>query len=655
MKLPGRLLLVSLVFLVLPWAGCQYLQEVETALRQGQVRSLMATAGMTASVLEARLPAVAEIPRPATAHDLYAYRLENPPTLDGFGDDWGLPPGALIPLDDRRAIRHAAGLHGNFVYLFIEVDAPAVQHAEPGIAGDRLMVAAGWDEAVIAVAAPGPFRLTRPLRITGAWTDTTRGFQVELRLPLTATRDRLGFRVIRNDGKQAATYEGLPGRLVHPRPALAEELAGLAQAGARLSVVNSTGWRLAATPSTGDDAVRDTPPGGLVGWIYRVAVGDGPPSAPRPVREPGRLTGAEVESALAGEPGQAWYGSDVEGRALLSVAVPVSSDGQIVGAVVAEQDTRAILTLRDQALSRLLGLTLGASLAAGAVLLGFALWLSLRIRRLAAATRGGDTGGGVLPETLPGTGDRDELGDLARRFEALIARVGEHNRYLETLGQKLTHELRTPIAVVRSSLDNLEAGASPEDAAGYVARARQGADRLAALVQALGAATRIEEALSVRENQSVNLARLITELATAYSGAHPGHRFAAAVTDDREAMVTGSPDLLAQMVDKLVDNAVDFTAPGEVIVLGLERAGKQARLSVSNPGEPIPDRLKERLFERMASDRPADGGGTTHLGLGLYIARTIARHHGGDIMASNTPDGVCFSIDLPLCEDPDRD
>ncbi len=205
--------------------------------------------------------------------------------------------------------------------------------------------------------------------------------------------------------------------------------------------------------------------------------------------------------------------------------------------------------------------------------------------------------------------------------------------------------------MVRSSLDNLEAGALPGDTAGYVERARQGADRLAALVQALGAATRIEEALSVRENQSVNLVELVTELAKAYAGAHPRHRFQTSVADDLHALVTGSPDLLAQMVDKLVDNAVDFTAPNETIVLGLHREGSRARLSVTNPGEAIPDELRQRLFERMVSDRSADGGPSAHLGLGLYIARIIARHHRGDIMVRNSPDGVRFTIDLPLKED----
>ncbi len=326
-------------------------------------------------------------------------------------------------------------------------------------------------------------------------------------------------------------------------------------------------------------------------------------------------------------------------------------DGEnTVGAVVAEQDTRAILTLRDHALTRLLALTLGASLAAGAVLLGFASLLSLRIRRLAAATEG-VRDGGDLPAALPGTHRGDELGDLARRFEALIGRAAEHNRYLETLGQKLSHELRTPIAVVRSSLDNLESESLPESSAGYVHRARQGADRLATLVQALSAATRIEEALAVREDQHVDLAGLLRDLTAAYAGAHPDHRFRLDAPP-AEVPVTGSAELIAQMVDKLVDNAADFAGAGETIRLHLATADGRIRLAVENPGPPLPEDAAGRLFERMVSVRPDGAGTSPHLGLGLYIARTIARHHGGDIMAANVDGGVRFTVDLPLLEDP---
>ena len=536
------------------------------------------------------------------------------------------------------------------MYKRQEVDTPAVQHREPGLPGDRVVVATNYSEAAVAVEAPGPFRLGGRPGVSGAWADTPRGFQVECRIPLGEAAGRLGLQVIRSGGESAATYDGRPGALVYRRPAFERELAALRQPDASLSLVNSDGRLLASAPAAEAAADGDEPVAGLAGWIYGLALGTGPMDAPRSRADAGRIAGPQVDAALAGNPGQAWFGSGEEGRAVLSVAVPLRDGEKTVGAVVAEQDTRAILTLRDHALTRLLGLTLGASLAAGAVLLGFASVLSLRIRRLAAATEG-VRDGGDLPAVLPGTDRDDELGDLARRFEELIGRAAEHNRYLETLGQKLSHELRTPIAVVRSSLENLEAESMPEGSAGYVLRARQGADRLAALVQALSAATRIEEALSVRDDRRVDLARLVRDLTAAYAGAHPGHRFRLDAPTS-EVPVRGSPELLAQMVDKLVDNAVDFTEPGGTLRIMLITGDGRAGLAVENPGPSLPEGAGARLFERMVSARPDAGGTSPHLGLGLFIARIIARHHGGDIMAANVTGGVRFTVDLPLLEEP---
>ncbi len=99
MRLAPRLVLISVVTLGLPWAGCQYLRDVEQALRAGQADTLAATtsaiAGLVASRPERFLvdPGRFEAGRTASL-DLYAHPLSAPPVLDGFGDDWNLPSSA---------------------------------------------------------------------------------------------------------------------------------------------------------------------------------------------------------------------------------------------------------------------------------------------------------------------------------------------------------------------------------------------------------------------------------------------------------------------------------------------------------------------------------------------------------------------------------
>ena len=112
--------------------------------------------------------------------------------------------------------------------------------------------------------------------------------------------------------------------------------------------------------------------------------------------------------------------------------------------------------------------------------------------------------------------------------------------------------------------------------------------------------------------------------------------------------MTGSPELLVQMLDKLVDNARDFTPEGGQIIVALESADDQLRLSVTNEGSQLPEQLASDIFSPFVTVRePAAEG---HLGQGLLIVRLIADHHRGTVTANNvqTPlQGVRFTVTLP--------
>ena len=110
-------------------------------------------------------------------------------------------------------------------------------------------------------------------------------------------------------------------------------------------------------------------------------------------------------------------------------------------------------------------------------------------------------------------------------------------------------------------------------------------------------------------------------------------------------MVEGSPELLIQMLDQLVDNAVSFSSEGDSIEVGVDTGDDFVDLSVTNPGPPLPERMRGQLFDSMISVRPAKDD--KHLGLGLYVAKIVAEGHGGSILADNVDDGVCFRVRLP--------
>jgi signal transduction histidine kinase len=185
-----------------------------------------------------------------------------------------------------------------------------------------------------------------------------------------------------------------------------------------------------------------------------------------------------------------------------------------------------------------------------------------------------------------------------------------------------------------------------ENAKVYIARAREGSERLGAILGAMGAATRVEEAITHSERQRFDLAALVRATVGAYGSAFPARQFVCEVPTDAVEM-TGAPDLVVQMLDKLVDNAVDFSADGATISVSLRADETHAEISVANPGPPLPAEASTRLFESLWQSR-VESDKRPHFGLGLYIVRLIAEFHGGSAQAANLPDdsGAVFSVRL---------
>ncbi|HEY3851554.1 MAG TPA: ATP-binding protein, partial [Steroidobacteraceae bacterium] len=238
-------------------------------------------------------------------------------------------------------------------------------------------------------------------------------------------------------------------------------------------------------------------------------------------------------------------------------------------------------------------------------------------------------------------------GALARGFERLLARLNEHTQYLRTLGGKLAHELRTPLTIVRSSLDNLESEGVRADQRGFVIRAREGASRLQSILSALGAAARVEESIKQAERVNFDLCELLHAAVAGYRDAFPSSRFELDAPADA-CPIWGAPDLIAQMLDKLVENAVDFCPASGSITLRLARAASNYEISVANDGPPIPEAMIGRLFESLFEHREGRDD-RPHFGLGLYIVRLIAEFHGGSALAANrNGGGAIFTVVLPM-------
>ena len=351
-------------------------------------------------------------------------------------------------------------------------------------------------------------------------------------------------------------------------------------------------------------------------------------------------TGREISEALAGRPGVRLRNTPDGKAVVISAAHPIWNGDEVAGAVVVEESTNPILSVRNLALERLLVVTLAVFVVAAGVLIWFATRISTRIRRLRDEAEAAIDAHGRLAHPhsrlITEQSQGDELGDLSRSFSAMLGKLSQHHAYLESMASRLSHELRTPIAVVRSSLENLKP--APENARVYIERAEEGLKRLSTILTRMSEATRMEQSLASVERERYDLAAVVRGCVEGYRLAYPGQGFELDLPGS-PAMVSGSPDLAAQLLDKLVANAVDFSRAGAPVRVSLAAAGGAAALAVRNQGPPLPESLGGKLFDSMVSLRADRGGGEPHLGLGLYVARLIAEFHGGAIGAENLASG----------------
>jgi dedicated sortase system histidine kinase len=666
MNLRRQLLLVSLLTLILPWAGCQFVRETESALREGQQQMLGGTAQAIADSLS-------QFPYELLTGDspegrVYAHPLASPPLLDGYPGDWGLPEGALVSIRGADGpVRYLFGQHRQHWYVYAEVRDVSPVNLDTGSRSrsfDHVDVISVGDDGQrttyrFAAEAPGSIVARRlasgidvaETRVVAHWQDLADGYSLEARIPRNLAGPRLGLSVFNTasalqTGITSRSFDGnLPGRAVTISPVLQSVAAGYVQPGWRLIITDRYGWRVATVGSVTSAGSSDADlPSGWMRLVYRLVLEPGAGSNLAEPAPAGRETQSYISEALKGETSSRWFRTPDTDRAVISVAQPIWSGTVQTGALILQHGTDAILSQANEALTRLIVLTLTATIVVAVVLLGYASWLSVRIRRLSeAAEHALDDKrlGSALPSSLAA----DEVGDLSRSFSSVLRQLGVYNDYLRSLAGKLSHELRTPLTIVKSSLENLEHEALPDEALEYTARAREGTERLQKILNAMSEASRTEQLIENAEPEDFALGEVIGSAVSAYADAWPERRFEFTDTSVG-ATLHGAPELVVQMLDKLVDNAIEFTNAGDAIGVAVGRKPGKIVISVTNPGPPLPDNMRGELFDSMVSVRNSDAD--RHLGLGLYIARIIAEGHNGSIEADNVEGGVRFTVTLPL-------
>jgi signal transduction histidine kinase len=240
---------------------------------------------------------------------------------------------------------------------------------------------------------------------------------------------------------------------------------------------------------------------------------------------------------------------------------------------------------------------------------------------------------------------RDEVGALARAFNAMAGDLAELDRWRRDLVANVSHELRTPIAALQAVLENMVDGVEPADPDRLRVMLTQ-VERLGRLVTQLLDLSRLESGAIPLERGPFDVATLLNDSARAgelQSATTPIviHALAGLVAD-------GDPERLHQVVDNLVANAVRHSPPGAAVELLASVGHDGLVIEVRDCGPGIPAEEVSRVFQRFyradAAHASADGGA----GLGLSIARWIVDLHGGEIRAEpNEPTGCRMIVVIP--------
>lgn len=614
----------------------------------------------------------------------------------------------VINPNNLISIEHAMGYRGNFIYAFFKVTDDSLVFRQPGFlrvnAADHIRLTLqdpGRPEQRYTVIASGPGRMSI-YPMDEAWqypitgqpnydlaaeiqpTDT--GYIVEMRIPrfMLNSNTRVSLTVADVDNPSTYNIEAMVittprsesdrlSKVLRRSPEVDKIIKGLNRADTRIWVfaqdrrLLTVVGNILTTPAS-YEVVKPQHNGqtlqylwDLAAYYYNISLQtvftfiieqQVPSSSENDDAQTQARSTELVKSALRGEISTSRGPSAENHGPILMSAHPIFLDDTVQGAVVVEQSTNQVLRQQQAILENVISITLLVLITVATALLFFASRLTLRIRRLRNATETAiDRDGRILHQRLNAEAKAgDEIGDLSRSVSNMLGRLSQYTNYLKGLPDTLAHEVSNPLNVVNSSLHNLGREVPESVESKYMARAQNGLNRIGSILRNLTEAANLEQAMQSETREKIDLVELVENYVDGYSFSNPEQPFDVLI-QTRPLPVEVAPDYIAQALDKLIDNAIDFAAPNTSIVVKAKRLNNFAQIDIINKGSSLPSGMAERIFEPLVSLGRKDAQKVS-LGMGLYIVKLIASFHGGDVIARNllSSDGVIFSLSLPIDE-----
>jgi two-component system heavy metal sensor histidine kinase CusS len=247
-----------------------------------------------------------------------------------------------------------------------------------------------------------------------------------------------------------------------------------------------------------------------------------------------------------------------------------------------------------------------------------------------------------------------ELQPFKSALDGMLVRLNKAVQQQKQLTADVTHELRTPLAIMKSTLQTLRM--KPRT----VAECEEGMDdalrdmgRMEQLVAQLLTLARLDAVDEVANPTEVRLDLLLESLAEVFDGRAESQGAKVVLAERSAIVVHGDENELRQLFTNLLDNALRYGPPGGVIRINLEDGpGSRATVCVHDDGGAIPPESLPHLFDRFYRVDPSRSQACGGAGLGLAIAHQIVQRHHGDIMVTSTPQtGTSVTVQLPLLEE----
>ncbi len=665
MKLKSKLLLAAILLLLFPVATVKFLRSLDTWLVDRdrsylQQRAQNLAAGLSPFVSTwNRTPSLKDYP-------LFPLQMVNSPILDGFNDEWN--PSQINWVNFSHGTdRLLISKDSHYYYIFIQSPKILILKNKPINIAYHL---AFYPSTPSDHQQPLSFQI-RPeaqgkiqaynkhkkwiSRIQGYWQNRSNHTALELRIPKDLFFPELRISILQNK-----KWRSTPRIRIMQTGALQQQLLkniSLAP-GEKLWLLGRDGEVLGVKGDLEQQQKIKT--NTLLTWLIG--------SVPTDVKDPWSGSSQISEqwlnkAASQGANSRIEPGANPNQKRIIAVA-RISRDKKIAGYILFEKVSGTSLLLSQPQVGRLINITLGIMILTIISLMLFSGRLAWRIERLKKQFSASLDRHGRVQKILSESKQKDEIGQLSGEIKKNLQRQKNYQDYQERLASRLSHELRTPIAVVRGALDNLQplltqqsrntdTNSPPTDAESIelVARATLGIERMSSLVRRMREAARLEQTINQMEKHPLDLNVLLQQTMPGLNDAWE-NRLICYHAEIDQALAPISAELVIQALEKLLSNAVDFSPEYSEIRVTLEleksRNHQYLLLSVVNQGSRIPEHEAQHLFENMVSMREKDHQLEPHLGLGLHIVHLVARFHGGIARITNLADGqgvkASFSI-----------